>query len=336
MSSANDVVIVPTVKDNMFKKLLVIGKTGTGKSSLCNRIAGHEANASVFPVSSAAASCTQSTKFGNVKFGGNKERLISLIDTIGFDDPENDTDIKIIAELVDKLKKNCDYVNLFAIAVNGAAPRLDGALVAMIKIFEEMFGPGFWSQCVLIFTRVPMDKKAKKMRLKNTEKSDDDIAKDYLKVVQGKFPNGVGLNYLFLDACFDEDDEEEEKAFQEAMENLYSKVDGATPLPTSKVNENVQSEHGKLKRELEAREKDTVEFTKKIQEMEKKMQEAERNRSNDEAGYQRQLALVEKKMEIMEKATENRGKGFFTDLVDAINPAMIALRTVKGFTSHFK
>ena len=67
---------------------------------------------------------------------GNKERLVSLIDTIGFDDPNNDTDIKIIAELVDKLMNKCDKIHLFIIAVNGQAPRLDGSLVAMITIFQ--------------------------------------------------------------------------------------------------------------------------------------------------------------------------------------------------------
>ena len=67
---------------------------------------------------------------------GNKERLVSLIDTIGFDDPNNDTDIKIIAELVDKLMNKCDKIHLFIIAVNGQAPRLDGSLVAMLKIFQ--------------------------------------------------------------------------------------------------------------------------------------------------------------------------------------------------------
>ena len=67
---------------------------------------------------------------------GNKERLVSLIDTIGFDDPDNDTDTKIIAELVDKLINNCDKIHLFVIAVNGQSPRMDGSLVAMLKIFK--------------------------------------------------------------------------------------------------------------------------------------------------------------------------------------------------------
>ena len=46
-----------------------------------------------------------------------------------------------------------------------------------------MFGDEFWSHCVIIFTRVPMDKKSVKKRLKSTNgKSDDTIAMDYVEV----------------------------------------------------------------------------------------------------------------------------------------------------------
>ena len=116
------------IKGNFLKKLLIVGKTGTGKSALANRIAGRPHNDSLFPVSSEAFSCTQNTQFGTIQFGGRNDRLISLIDTIGFDDPDNDTDIKIIADLVDKLVNECDFVHQFIIAVNGQAPRMDGSL----------------------------------------------------------------------------------------------------------------------------------------------------------------------------------------------------------------
>ena len=85
----------------------------------------------------------------------NSERAVSVIDTLGFDDPSKDHDAEIIAELVHKLHKGCDYVHLFVIAVNGQNPRLDGSLVAMTKIFEGMFGEEFWNQVVILFTRMP-------------------------------------------------------------------------------------------------------------------------------------------------------------------------------------
>ena len=64
--------------------------------------------------------------------------FFSIIDTMGFDDPKLDDDAKIIAEMVFKLQDNCDFVNLFIIAVNGQEPRLDASLKNMLKIFEGM------------------------------------------------------------------------------------------------------------------------------------------------------------------------------------------------------
>ena len=199
--------------------------------------------------------CTQSTALGCINFNGDPEKLIGLIDTIGFDDPNNDTDIRIITELVGKLKNECAYVNLFGIAVNGQSPRLDGSLVAMIRIFEEMFGEQFWKQCVLIFTRMPMDRKAKRKREKTSGKSDDDVAQAYVKEVEKKFPNGRGLQFLFLDACFDDEDEDEDAAFKTSMDSLYQMLTTAPKLHTFDVNEKVNSEHGKLKKRIEESEK---------------------------------------------------------------------------------
>lgn len=69
--------------------------------------------------------------------------------------------------------------------------------------------------------------------------------------------NGKGLQYLCLDACYDEEDEEEEEAFNEAMEELYEKLNKAPKLSTNEVNENVRSDHGKLKKKRLQEEEET-------------------------------------------------------------------------------
>ena len=262
------VILRKYLKDSPFKTFLIIGKTGTGKSSLCNRIAGHDYDSNIFPVSGGATSCTQSTILGTAFFNGDKEKpLVNVIDTIGFDDPKNDTDVKIITELVSKLKNNCDYVNLFGIAVNGQAPRLDGSLVAMIRIFEEMFGQGFWNQCVLLFTRISMNDYAKKKRGKLNKKSDNELATEYVREVEKMFPNSAGgLRYLFLDACYDEELPEEAAHFQESMEELYKMLESAPELPTTRVNENVQTENAKLRKALDEEKKNHESQIANIQE----------------------------------------------------------------------
>ena len=172
----NGVIVTNSIKDNGRKKLLVIGKTGAGKSSLCNVFTGHPHDADIFPVSVDAESCTQSTKFAEAFFNGDKEKPISLIDTIGFDDPNNDTDANIISELVIRLRDGCDHINLFGIVVSGQNPRLDSTLIGMLRIFEGMFGEEFWNQVVLVITRLPMDEKSVRRRTRGG-KTDEEIGK---------------------------------------------------------------------------------------------------------------------------------------------------------------
>ena len=279
------VIITQDLKDLPFKTFLIIGKTGTGKSSLCNRIIGHNYDSNIFPVSGGATSCTQTTILAMALFNRDKEKPpVNVIDTIGFDDPKNDTDVRIIAELVSKLKNKCDYVNLFGIAVNGQAPRLDGSLVAMIKIFEEMFGQPFWKQCVLLFTRVSMSEYAKKKRERLNKKSDNELATEYVEEVNNMFPNSAGgLRYLFLDACYDEELPEEVTHFEQSMEELYQMLDGAPELATSRVNENVQTENAKLRLAMDEEKKKHESQMANIQEE----QRIEIQRVREEAGRRR-------------------------------------------------
>ena len=226
-----------SVRGNNRKKLLVIGKTGTGKSSLCNVLTGNLPNAKAFPVSGKATTCTEETTFADADFCGVPSKPISIVDTIGFDDPTKDHDAKIIADLVLQLQQNCDYVNTFVMAVNGQNPRLDGSLLQMIKIFEKMFTSKFWDQVVVVFTRLHMDKPSIERRLEENEGSTDDIlAKEYLSEIERLFGVETSrLNYLFLDSQYRRTDVEEVQAFFNHSERLYNHLMEMPGLPTSEI-----------------------------------------------------------------------------------------------------
>merc|ERR1712037_439765 len=298
--------VVPTntLVDNGRKKILVIGKTGTGKSSLCNVLVGADHDADLFPVSAEAMSCTQRTVFCDAFFNKDKEWPFSLIDTIGFDDPDKDDDAKIIAELVLRLKHGCDFVNLFIIAVNGQNPRLDGSLVGMIKVFEGMFGQDFWKQVVVLFTRMPMDEKAKKKREKNSKQSDDELAQKYMAEVAKRFKNGKQIDYVFLDSCFDKEDPEEKRCFDQAMDKLLNALNAANDLPTSKVQE-VATEKAALRREIAEKESAAKAAEERLIQLAKEQEEDAKKLADQEKQlHQANLNAEKEKAKILEKDKE--------------------------------
>ena len=314
------------IRGNGRKKLLVIGKTGTGKSTLCNIITGHEHDAEIFQVSSDVESCTQSTKFANVLFNGGASFPISLIDTIGFDDATRNDDASIIAELVDKLNHQCDHVNLFMIAVNGQNPRLDGSLVTMIKIFEGMFTKDFWKQVVVIFTRVSMDAKVKKKREAINKKSDEEIGENYIKVVEEQFPEGAGLKFLYLDAVYDKTDVEETTAFQSSMTILRELLNKGCDLSTAYVRA-VKTQNQVLEASLKQVQD---EREKHEQELEEKMHEiAAKNASIEEK--ERMMTELAKKFEMSGRSS----RGVVTRIFDAINPIRYVSTAVDGIIEEF-
>ena len=62
------------------------------------------------------------------------------------------------------------------------------------------------------------------------------------------------MKHLLMDACFDEDDDDEKMAFESAMENLWILLSQSAALPTTQVKK-VESESKKLKNQIEEKEK---------------------------------------------------------------------------------
>ena len=226
--------------------MLLIGRQGSGKSSIANVIAGQEPSSRTFPVLSEAHACTTEPQTTRINFRGDISKPIIIIDTPGFDERNGVPDQLILAKIRAELEA-IQNINLIGLIINGQSPRLDATTLLMITVFESILGDGFWSHMILVFTKVLMDAKSKRKRRLNNRKSDDEFARDYIKDLMTKF-RLEDLQYLFIDAWYDKTDVQEEESFRDSMERFYSILQIKTSLVTSDLHENVATETLQLER----------------------------------------------------------------------------------------
>ena len=287
---------VPDLRGNGRKKLLVLGCTGDGKSTLCNTLSGHQPEDSgLFQVSSGALSCTQETQMAEVFFNGEKEKPVSLIDTVGWSDGGSMTDAKIIEELIQKLKASCDYINLFILVVNGQAPRLTSTTEEMARVFQGMFSDSFWSNLVVVVTRLKMNRRSVERRRKTEEKTDDDRAQDYVEHIKTMFRLENPPRYLIIDAWYDDEDEDEVGFFSVEMTKLYRMLADSARMPTVNVekvkteNMKLQEMNQKYEREIRAQKEELEKLARKAEEQDER--ERRRRRTQDDEMKERQQRL---------------------------------------------
>lgn len=244
--------LVDDVRGNGRKKVLIIGITGAGKSSLCNALTGMDFSSGDFLIGHDPKACTKETRFGEAFYCGDKTRPFTIVDTIGFADPDLENDQAIIVELVNTLKNFCDHINAIIIVINGQNARLDAGLIAIIKIFEGIFTKDIWNHVCIVFSHLPMDVKSVKTRKNKKKKTDTEYGKDMIKMINSKFPDSVGLlnQYFIIDSTYEKEDADESEEFETNTELFYSFFNSKPCLPTTKVTI-VETENVALKRKLE-------------------------------------------------------------------------------------
>jgi len=222
------------LKNEKRKNILVLGDSGCGKSSLCNLICGSN---NLFPVTSGSKVSLAKMKTHELKivegyYLNEKDKPITIIDTIGFNNLDGDD--KIIEDLVAKLNRNIDYINMFCIVVCGTQlTKFYGGLKQMIKILEKMFGSEcFWKQTVIVLTHLPMSIEAERRREKL---GFDKATAVYLNEISNQFPNSNGLGHpLIIDAFYDSEEDEENQAVKDALEKLWEKIESSQNCNNSK------------------------------------------------------------------------------------------------------
>eukprot|EP01084_Bolivina_argentea_P304736 526379_1 len=136
------------VNDDDTKFMVILGNTGDGKSTLCNRLYGDNSeygDQGPFRVSDDAKSETK--KLQHIEHNKNV-----IVDTPGINDSEH-CDDSHINDIVNYLY-GCGGVNAFILVRNGTNIRFDANFQEMLAKYEEFFGDMFWKHLIIVLTRI--------------------------------------------------------------------------------------------------------------------------------------------------------------------------------------
>merc|ERR1712179_125400 len=187
-------------------RIVILGQSGVGKSSLGNVLAGclpsNEEEECFFPVCSGTDSCTNTTSIARAEYLGKWANEtyadVTLVDTPGFGASSGD-DTPLLANMIEILKNTLGNANLLLLCQE-RGERFSPSTITMLLELESMFGrERLWDNAMIEVTKWAYDPKniADRERQGITEeKTCKDINDHIMEVAHLKNP----LTCIFLDS----------------------------------------------------------------------------------------------------------------------------------------
>lgn len=182
----------PELNDPSIKRIVLLGLTGDGKSTVGNRLVGDVSEDGDrggpnggFRTSGGVESETQTVvKVLHEAYGVR----ISVVDTPGISDSSGrGRDRQHITNLVGYLR-GCGGVNQFLITKNQSNPRLSDTYQGMLRELEHALGPEFWQFVTVLLTHVEG-----RRALRDFERHKDELCGEIASKFQCGRLQGVGI-----------------------------------------------------------------------------------------------------------------------------------------------
>ena len=209
-------------------RIVILGATGVGKSSLANVLVGRDKNYNgrsfnngCFKVSTGLDSITKRTCADQGYWLGNTTgQRFTVIDTPGFGDKLVEEE-KTIENLVTTLRDEIKYVHVFIIAFKQTDNRMTNALRSMIALFEKMFGKKFWDNAILEATHWNHGEDAERIRMESDPPITQNFwTSEFNRILRKEYKLNNDLQSIFIDTFHHGNDSHEKGVFREETDSL--------------------------------------------------------------------------------------------------------------------
>ena len=218
-------VVVTNEEEYPSPRMIMIGETGVGKSSLANVLMGRDKKDDGSGYldkngSRPGYGCFKSDDSwdGNIVttktcsdtghyLGKPSNPKVTIIDTPGFGDKNLAAEEATIDDLVSFLRDHVKFIHAFVIVINGDVTlRLNRQMRTMLNLFTKMFGDEFWNNAILEFSHWDFDeRKAENRRRVHPPKTEASLTKEINNILRSKLKLRKDLPAIFIDSYYDND-----------------------------------------------------------------------------------------------------------------------------------